>query len=83
LKLKIAGNVFLALTYCSFDHHELIAMIAPRALLMIESSQIPRMGAETAREVWKALGVPDRMGVGKLHAFSLELVLRAGSINLR
>jgi hypothetical protein len=53
-----------------FDHHELIAMIAPRAVLMIESSQIPRMGAEAARvdalaarEVWKALGVPDRIGV--------------------
>jgi len=53
-----------------FDHHELIAMIAPRAVLMIESSQIPRMGAEAARidalaarEVWEALGVPDRMGV--------------------
>jgi hypothetical protein len=52
------------------DHHELIAMIAPRAVLMIESTQIPRMGAEAARvdalaarEVWKALGVPDRMGV--------------------
>lgn len=51
------------------DHHELIAMIAPRAVLMIESSQVARMGAEAARvdalaarEVWKALGVPDRMG---------------------
>ncbi len=51
------------------DHHELIAMIAPRAVLMIESSQIARMGAEAARvdalaarEVWRALGVPDRMG---------------------
>jgi hypothetical protein len=53
-----------------FDHHELIAMIAPRAVLMIESSQIPRMGAEAARidalaarEVWKSLSVPERMGV--------------------
>lgn len=52
-----------------FDHHELIAMIAPRAVLMIESSNIARMGAEAARidalaarEVWKALGVPNRMG---------------------
>jgi hypothetical protein len=52
------------------DHHELIALIAPRAVLMIESTQVPRMGAEAARidalaarEVWKALGVPDRMGV--------------------
>ena len=53
-----------------FDLHELIAMIAPRAVLTFESSQIPRMGAEAARidalaarEVWIALGVPDRMGV--------------------
>jgi len=52
------------------DHHELIAMIAPRAVLMIESTQIPRMGAEAARvdalaakEVWRALGVGDRIGV--------------------
>lgn len=52
------------------DHHELIALIAPRAVLMIESTQVPRMGAEAARvsalaarEVWAALGVPDRMGV--------------------
>jgi hypothetical protein len=57
-----------------FDHHELIAMIAPRAVLMIESSLIPRMGAEgarvdalAAREVWKALGVPDRMGATEEH----------------
>jgi hypothetical protein len=52
-----------------YDHHELIAMIAPRAVLCIESSKIYRMGAEAARvdalaarRVWKALGVPDRMG---------------------
>jgi hypothetical protein len=52
-----------------FDHHELIAMVAPRAFLAIESTAIARMGAEAARvdalaarEVWTALGVPDRMG---------------------
>ncbi len=52
------------------DHHELIAMIAPRAVLMIESTQVARMGAEAARidalaarEVYRALGVPDRIGV--------------------
>ena len=52
-----------------YDQHQLIAMIAPRPVLMIESTQVPRMGAEAARidalaarEVWKALGVPDRMG---------------------
>ncbi len=51
------------------DHHELIALIAPRAVLMIESTRVPRMGAEAARvdalaarEVWQALGVADRMG---------------------
>ena len=32
-----------------FDHHELIALIAPRAVWMIESTQIARMGAEAAR----------------------------------
>ena len=53
-----------------YDQHELIAMIAPRAVLMIESSQVARMGAEAARidhlaakEVYTALGVPDRIGV--------------------
>ena len=53
-----------------YDQHELIAMIAPRAVLMIESSQVARMGAEAARidhlaakEVYKALGIPDRIGV--------------------
>jgi hypothetical protein len=53
-----------------YDHHELIALIAPRPVLMIESTQIARMGAEAARidalaarEIWKALGVADRIGV--------------------
>ncbi|HEX2957172.1 MAG TPA: hypothetical protein VHO70_10075, partial [Chitinispirillaceae bacterium] len=52
-----------------YDHHELIGMIAPRAVLCIESSQIARMGGEAARidalaarRIWKALGVADRMG---------------------
>jgi hypothetical protein len=53
-----------------YDQHELIALIAPRPVLMIESTQIARMGAEAAlidalaaREVWKSLGVLDRIGV--------------------
>jgi hypothetical protein len=52
-----------------FDQHELIGMIAPRAVLCIESSKIARMGAEAARcshlaarKIWTAMGVPDRMG---------------------
>jgi hypothetical protein len=32
-----------------FDHHELIAMISRRAVLMIGSTQIARMGAEAAQ----------------------------------
>lgn len=55
-----------------FDHHELMAMVAPRALLAIESTAIARMGAEAARidalaarEVWTALGVPHRMGASE------------------
>jgi hypothetical protein len=67
-----------------FDHHELIAMIAPRAVLVIESTQIARMGAEAARvdalaakEVWTALGVPDRIGVTE--ADVLEPRLHTGS----
>jgi len=52
-----------------FDHHELIAMVAPRALLAIESTNVARMGAEAARidalaarRIYEALGVPFRMG---------------------
>ncbi|MEY4546755.1 MAG: hypothetical protein RL685_2950 [Pseudomonadota bacterium] len=55
-----------------FDHHELMALVAPRALLAIESTAIARMGAEAARvdalaarEVWTALGVPARMGASE------------------
>jgi hypothetical protein len=52
-----------------FDQHELIGMIAPRAVLCIESSKIARMGAEAARcshlaarRIWQAMGIADRMG---------------------
>jgi hypothetical protein len=55
-----------------FDHHELMAMVAPRALLAIESTAIARMGAEAARvdalaarEIWTALGEPYRMGASE------------------
>lgn len=53
-----------------FDHHELMAMVAPRALFPVESTAIARMGAEAARvdalaarEIWTALGFPFRLGV--------------------
>lgn len=52
-----------------YDHHELMAMIAPRALLVLgndgwewmadESGYVSCMGA---REVWKFMGIEDRFG---------------------
>jgi hypothetical protein len=51
------------------DMHELVAMVAPRAILAIENTAIDRLGSQAgsvsmkaATEVWKALGVPDRIG---------------------
>jgi len=52
-----------------YDQHELVAMIAPRAVLTIGNTSIDRLGSEAgyvsmqaATEVYKALGVPDRIG---------------------
>jgi hypothetical protein len=51
------------------DMHELVAMVAPRAILTIANTSIDRLGSEAgyvsmkaAGEVYKALGVPDRIG---------------------
>jgi hypothetical protein len=52
------------------DHHELIAMIAPRAVLALGNhdynawlcDQGGVVSCQAAREVWKAMGVEDRMG---------------------
>ena len=56
-----------------FDHHEVMAMIAPRALLVLgnpshewlaeESGHVASKAAET---VWTALGVPERFGFSKV-----------------
>jgi len=52
-----------------YDEHELVAMVAPRAVLAIENTGIDRLGSQAgsvsmkaATEVYKALGVPDRIG---------------------
>jgi hypothetical protein len=52
-----------------FDEHELVAMVAPRAILAVENTGITRLGTEAggvsmkaATEVYKALGIPDRIG---------------------
>ncbi|KAJ7574597.1 Glucuronoyl esterase catalytic domain from Hypocrea Jecorina [Mycena floridula] len=57
-------------TILPFDHHMLSMIIAPRALLVIDNTDIIWLGPEsvwgaqtTARLAWQALGVPDNMGV--------------------
>ncbi len=51
------------------DHHELAALIAPRALLVLGNPEFERMDEESnyvscqaARKVWEAFGIEDRMG---------------------
>jgi len=58
-----------ALTKLPYDHHELMAMVAPRALLVTGNPDMEwladesgHVGSMAAQEVWKALGVPDRFG---------------------
>ncbi len=52
-----------------YDHHEVMAMIAPRALLVTGNPNYEWLADESgyvaskaAHEVWKAFGVPDRFG---------------------
>ena len=51
------------------DHHELMAMVAPRALLVTGNpdyvwlaDESGYVGSKAAKEVYKALGIPDRFG---------------------
>lgn len=52
-----------------YDHHELIAMVAPRAFLAFGNPDYVWLGDESgytslvaAEEVWKAMGIEDRFG---------------------
>ena len=52
-----------------YDHHELMAMIAPRALLCLGNPDYVWLADESgyvscraASEVWKTFGIPDRFG---------------------
>jgi hypothetical protein len=52
-----------------FDHHELMAMIAPRALLCLGNPDYEWLAEESgyvsckaAQRVWEAFGIPDRFG---------------------
>ena len=53
----------------AYDHHELMAMVAPRALLVLGNPDYEWLADESgyvscraAHEVWKAFGIPDRFG---------------------
>lgn len=52
-----------------FDHHELMAMVAPRALLVLGNTDYEWLADESgyissraAHEIWKAFGIADRFG---------------------
>jgi hypothetical protein len=60
-----------------FDQHELAAMVAPRALLTIGNPDITYLATESgyvsmkaATEVYKALGIPDRIGFSQVGGHS-------------
>jgi hypothetical protein len=59
-------------TKLPFDHHMIEAMVAPRALLVIENTSQVWLGnvstyddSMAAHLVWEALGIPDHMGVSQ------------------
>jgi len=56
-----------------FDQHSVLALCAPRALLVIENTSIDWLSpvsswntAHAAHKVWQALGIPDRMGFSQI-----------------
>jgi (4-O-methyl)-D-glucuronate---lignin esterase len=57
-----------AATRLPFDHHSIIGLVAPRAILIIENDilwlgpQSSWSSANAARRIWQALEVPDMMG---------------------
>jgi hypothetical protein len=61
-----------------FDQHSIMALCAPRALLVVENTGIDWLSpvsswnsANAAHKVWEALGVPDKMGFSQVsHAAS-------------
>jgi hypothetical protein len=52
------------------DHHELVALIAPRAVILLPGNSTSHLAAPSAyasfmaaRQVWKAMGIEDRAGL--------------------
>jgi hypothetical protein len=66
MKTQFAGDKVYKLPH---DHHELMAMVAPRALLVTGntdftwlSNRSNYVSSRAAREIYETLGVPDRFG---------------------
>ena len=60
-------------TKVPFDHHTIEGLVAPRALLVIENTDMEWLGnastyndSMAAHEIWNKLGVPDMMGVSQI-----------------
>jgi hypothetical protein len=56
-----------------FDHHMLLGLVAPRALLVLDNTDMMWLGDESsftsavaAAEIWKALGVSGAMGASQV-----------------
>ncbi|HET9055109.1 MAG TPA: hypothetical protein VFM90_13105, partial [Cyclobacteriaceae bacterium] len=64
-------------TRLPFDHHSVMGMVAPRALLVLENTDMEWLGnvstytaSVVAREVWEALDIRDHMGVSQRGGYS-------------
>lgn len=62
-----------AATRLPFDQHMVMAMVAPRALFVVNNTSMywldregSHVGASVAHYVWEALGVPDAMGASQV-----------------
>lgn len=56
-----------------YDHHQVLGLVAPRGLLVIENTSMEWLGNQStysaalaAREIWAALGAADSMGVSQV-----------------
>jgi hypothetical protein len=62
------GQFGSAVPKLPFDHHSIVGLVAPRAVLIIENDilwlgpQSSWSGANAARMIWQGLGMQDRMG---------------------
>ncbi len=73
-----------------YDHHQVLGLVAPRGLLVIENTSMQWLGAQStytaalaAREIWTALGARDSMGVSQVggHAHCALPAAQAVEVN--